>query len=124
MDLPGVMLAGTSDTQNLKPTLGLILKEAVNFGDGSVEGHDSEAMISSVEDQVLAHDRQANETEITTGFGLRRADLEASQSRTKVSILFVNLGIFSKEKASRLRAYVGARRGSRTRLEEKFRFRK
>jgi hypothetical protein len=81
-------------------------------------------MISSVEDQVLAHDRQANETEITTGFGLRRADLEASQSRTKVSILFVNLGMFSKEMASRLQAYVGARRGSRNRLEEKFRFRK
>lgn len=98
MDLPGIVLAGTSDTQNLKLTLGLILKEAVNFGDGSVEGHDSEAMISSVEDQVLAHDRQANETEITTGFGLRRADLEASQSRTKVSILFVNLGIFSRKR--------------------------
>ncbi len=77
-------------------TLGLILEEAVDLGHGSVEGHHGEAVISSVQDQVLAHDRKANETEITTGFGLRRADLEASQSRTKVSILLVN-GRFTKE---------------------------
>ena len=47
-------------------------------------------MVRGIQDQVLAHDRKANETEITTGFGLRRADLEASQSRTTVSILLVN----------------------------------
>lgn len=47
-------------------------------------------MIGGIENQVLAHDRKANETEITTGFGLRRADLEAGQSRTKVSMLLVN----------------------------------
>lgn len=33
--------------------LGLISKEAVDLGDGSVEGHDGEAMVGSVQDQVL-----------------------------------------------------------------------
>jgi hypothetical protein len=73
-------------------TLGLILEETIDLGDGSVEGHNGEAVVGGVQDQVLAHDRKANETEITTGFGLRRADLEASQSRSRVSILFVNRG--------------------------------
>lgn len=71
-------------------TLGLVLDEAVDLGNGSVEGDDSEAMVGSVQNQVLAHDRKANETEITTGFGLRRANLEVGQSRTRVSILVVN----------------------------------
>ena len=70
--------------------LGLILDETVDLGDGSVESNNGETMVGGVQDQVLAHDRKANKTEITTGFGLRRADLEASQSRTAVSILFVN----------------------------------
>jgi hypothetical protein len=29
-------------------TLGLVIEEAVNLGDGSVEGNDREAMVSSV----------------------------------------------------------------------------
>jgi hypothetical protein len=57
-------------------------------------------MVGSVKNQILAHDRKANETEITTGFGLRWADLEASQSRTKVSILIVNGGDSKKKKSS------------------------
>lgn len=73
-------------------TLGLVLEEAVDLGNGSVEGDDGEAMIGSIENQVLAHDGKANETEITTGFGLRRANLEVGQPRTKVSILVVNGG--------------------------------
>ncbi len=74
------------------PTLRLICEEAVDLGDSSVERNNGETMVGHVQDQILAHDRKANETEITTGFGLRRADLEASQSRTKVSILIVNRG--------------------------------
>ena len=71
-------------------TLGLVLEKSIHLGNGSVEGNDGEAMISGIQNQVLAHDSKANETEITTGFGLRRADLEAGQSRSKVSILLVN----------------------------------
>jgi hypothetical protein len=39
----------------------------VNLGDGTVEGHDVETVIGGVEDQVLAHDGQANKAEITSG---------------------------------------------------------
>lgn len=81
-------------------TLCLVFEEAVDLGNGSVEGHDGKAMIGSVENQILAHDRKANETEITTGFGLRRANLEVGQSRTRVSILVVNGGSLSRKKQS------------------------
>ena len=49
-------------------TLGLIGKEVVNLGDSSVESNDFVAMISSVENQVLAHHGQADQTEISSGF--------------------------------------------------------
>lgn len=49
--------------------LGLVLEEAVDLGDGAVEGNDVEAVVSGVEDQVLAHDRKANETEVSTAKG-------------------------------------------------------
>lgn len=47
-------------------SLGLVLKELVDLGDGAVEGNDGVAVVGSVEDQVLAHDRKANETEVST----------------------------------------------------------
>jgi hypothetical protein len=91
MDLPAVHVSPKpAGDKTLHITFGLIFEEAVDLGYGSVEGNDSEAVVGSVQDQILAHDRKANETEITTGVGLRRADLEASQSRSMVSILFVN----------------------------------
>lgn len=46
--------------------LGLVLKEAVNLGDGAVEGNDGEAVVGGVEDEVLAHDGKADETEVST----------------------------------------------------------
>lgn len=82
-------------------TFGLIVQEAIDLGDSSVESNDSETVISCVQDQVLAHDRKANETEITTGFGLRRTDLEAGQSRTKVSIMTVNRETHSRNMNSK-----------------------
>jgi hypothetical protein len=43
-------------------------------------------MVGSIQDQVLAHDSQTDEAEITTGFSLRGwADMDAGQTRTKVS---------------------------------------
>lgn len=66
-------------------TLGLIVEEAVDLGDGTVEGHNGETVISGVENQVLAHDSQTDEAEITTGFMARGADINAGKTRTEVS---------------------------------------
>lgn len=45
--------------------LGFILEETIDLGDCSVEGNDSESVVSCVEDQVLTHDRKANETKVS-----------------------------------------------------------
>ena len=66
-------------------TLGLILEETVHLGDGAVECNNSEAVVRSVEDQVLSHNSKANEAEITTRFSVRSADIDAGQARTEVS---------------------------------------
>lgn len=47
-------------------TLGLICEETINLGGGSVESNNSETVISSIEDQVLAHNSQTDEAEIST----------------------------------------------------------
>ena len=47
-------------------TLGLICEESVDLGDGTVEGHNVEAVIGGVENQILAHDGQANKAKITS----------------------------------------------------------
>ena len=71
-------------------TLCLVTQKAIDLGDGSVEGNDGEAMVSSVQDQVLAHDSQANEAKISTGFRLRRStDIDAGETRTTVSVTFL-----------------------------------
>jgi hypothetical protein len=43
-------------------------------------------MVGSIQDQVLTHDGQADETEITARLTVRRADIDAGQPRTEVSI--------------------------------------
>jgi hypothetical protein len=70
MDLPGLnlliwrFLNGSHISESL--TLGLIFKEAVDLGGRTVVSADSETVISNVEDQVLAHNGQTDETEIST----------------------------------------------------------
>lgn len=67
-------------------TLGLVVQETVNLGGGTVEGADGETVISSVEDQVLAHDGQTDKTEISTGNRVHRsADIDAGETGTIVS---------------------------------------
>lgn len=66
-------------------TLGLILKEVVNLADGAVEGNNGESVISSVEDQVLSHDSQADEAEIAAGNTRILADIDAGKTCAKVS---------------------------------------
>jgi hypothetical protein len=47
----------------------------VNLGNSAVESDDIEAVISSVQDQILTHNGQADEAEISSGFivSVRRA---------------------------------------------------
>ena len=47
-------------------TLGLVCKEVVDLGHGTVEGHDVEAVVGSIENQILAHDGQANKAKVTS----------------------------------------------------------
>lgn len=47
-------------------TLGLICQEMVHLRDGAVKGHNVEAVVSGVENQILAHDGQANKAKITS----------------------------------------------------------
>lgn len=45
--------------------LGLVGQEVVDLGGGSVETTDGEAVVGDVQDQVLTHDGQTNQTEIS-----------------------------------------------------------
>lgn len=75
-------------------TLGLVGEEAVNLGGGTVEGADLEAVVGNVHDQVLAHDGQTDEAEISTGNMVRRsADIDAGETGAIVSdIILLSIG--------------------------------
>ena len=65
-------------------TLGLVFEELIDLGNGSIEGNHGKAMVGSVQDQVLAHDGQTDETKITTRFIMRpETGSDASQTRSK-----------------------------------------
>lgn len=67
-------------------TLSLVGQEAVDLGGRAVVGADSETVISNVEDQVLAHNGQTDEAEISTRSRVRRsADINAGETGTIVS---------------------------------------
>jgi hypothetical protein len=51
----------------LNLTFGLIGEEVVNLGHSSVESNDIVTVIGGVQDQVLAHHGQADQTEISSG---------------------------------------------------------
>ena len=53
LELGDKLLHGVSSNDGL--ALGLVVKEAVDLGDGTVVGNNGEAMVGSVENQVLAH---------------------------------------------------------------------
>lgn len=46
-------------------TLGLVGQEAVNLGGCAVVGADRETVVSSIKDQVLAHDGQTDECDVS-----------------------------------------------------------
>lgn len=70
-----------------RPTFCFIVHESVDLGHGTVESHDGELlMIGNIQEQVLAHDGQTDEAEITTGSNPRRsADIDAGQTGATVS---------------------------------------
>ena len=74
------------DTKQYERTFSLILQETVNLGNGTIEGNDGEFVVSDVHDQVLAHDGQTDEAEVTTGNCPRRsADIDAGETSATVS---------------------------------------
>lgn len=55
---------------------------------GAIKYYNSEAVICHIHDQILTHDGQADEAEISTRFGLRRsADINAGETGAIVSSL-------------------------------------
>ncbi len=45
--------------------LGFVGEEIVHLGDGAVEGHDGEAVVVHVQNEVLAHDGQADQCDVS-----------------------------------------------------------
>ena len=73
-------------------TLCFIRKEVVDLRDSAVESNDIDSVVGSIKNQILAHDSQANEAKISTGFRLRRStDIDAGETRTTVSITFLSI---------------------------------
>lgn len=75
-----------SCAQDSRLTFSLILEETIDFGNRSVIRNDGETMIGRIENKILAHDGETDETKISTGLRLRRqASIDASQTRSTVS---------------------------------------
>ena len=73
-------------------TLGLIVKETVDLGGGTVVGANSVTLVGGVKDQILAHDGQTDQTEISTGQRTRwSADIDAGETSAFVSCQFSNV---------------------------------
>lgn len=66
-------------------TLGLVREEVVDLAHGTIEGNDGESMIGGIEDQVLSHDSETNEAEITAGNARMLADVDAGKTCARVS---------------------------------------
>lgn len=83
---PSISNDVTNGLSCVELTLGLIFQETVNLGGSTVVSADGETVISTVEDQVLAHDGQTDQTEISTGGRMRRsADIDAGEAGAEVS---------------------------------------
>ena len=48
----------------IQPTFGFVCKEAVDLCNSAVEGTDLDTVVCSIENEVLAHNGQADETEV------------------------------------------------------------
>ena len=56
--------------------LRLLGQELVHLGDGSVERHDGEAVVVHVQDEILAHDGQANQRDVAFGSMVAFSEIE------------------------------------------------
>lgn len=95
MDLPvfhaGQISPPAAYQLTLSRTFGFVRQEAINFGHCAVVSDHGESVVGSVQDQVLAHDGQTDEAEITTrGRPRRSADINAGQARAEVSQLIMS----------------------------------
>lgn len=73
-------------------TLGLIVEETVDLSGGTVVGANGVTLVGGVEDQVLAHDGQTDQTEISTGQRTRwSADIDAGETSAFVSCQISNV---------------------------------
>lgn len=81
-------------------TLGLIVEETVNLGGGTVESANGEAVVGSVQNQVLAHNGQTDEAEISTGnMTHRSADIDAGETGAIVSdIILLSIDVKTRTK--------------------------
>ena len=70
-----------------RQTFCLIFHESIDLGHGTIESYNVELlMIGNIQEQVLTHDGQTDEAEITTGSDPRRsADIDAGQTGATVS---------------------------------------
>ena len=58
----------------------------VNLADGTVESDDSVSVVCDVHDQVLSHDSETDEAEISTNDTRILTDVDAGKACAKVSI--------------------------------------
>ena len=69
-------------------TFSFIIQEAIDLVDGTVEDDNVEVVIGHIQDQILAHNGQTYEAEVTTGDDPRgSADIDAGQTGATVSPL-------------------------------------
>lgn len=67
-------------------TFSFIVQKPINLGNGPIEDNDGELMIGNVQNQILTHNGQTDETEVTTGDDPRgSADIDAGQTGATVS---------------------------------------
>lgn len=72
----------------MRRTFGFICKKPVDLCHGAVKYYNSEAVVCHIHDEILAHDGQADEAKISTGFDSRRsADINAGETGAIVSSL-------------------------------------
>ena|SRR5438477_9075915 len=70
---------------------GFLTEKLIDFGDGAVEGDDLEAVVVHVEDEVLAHDSQADESNIRCRlhvFTFSKSKENDTMARTLRQIIF------------------------------------
>lgn len=81
-------MSSSQNCSEYRQTFGFVSKKAVDLQYGTIEDCDGELVIGHIQDQILAHDGQPDESKISTGFDPRwSADIHAGQTGATVSLL-------------------------------------